>query len=285
MANDSASRTVLITGCSSGIGKATALYLAGRGRRVYATARRLDGLDDLAKAGCTLLPLDVTDESSMQAAVGEIERSDGAVGVLINNAGYSQGGAVESVPMDLIERQFATNVFGAVRMCQLVLPGMRRQRWGKIVNIGSMGGKLTFPGGGYYHATKYALEAISDALRFEVKGFGIDVVLIEPGLIRTQFGETAAGSIDDGATTDGPYASFNAATKKAVAQAYEEGPLSHMGGGPDAVAHTIERAISSSHPRARYTVTASADFMIGLRRTLPDSAWDGFMASQFPRPR
>ena len=289
MPNASVSKTVLVTGCSSGIGKATALHLAGRGWRVYATARRLAGLDELSKAGCSLLELDVTNETSMAGAVSEVERNEGAVGVLVNNAGYSQSGAIESVPMERVQRQFATNVFGTVRMCQLVLPGMRRQRWGKIVNIGSMGGKLTFPGGGFYHATKYAIEAITDALRFEVKGFGIDAILIEPGLIRTHFGETAAGSIDaapaDGAPSDDPYARFNAATAKATKEVYEDGPLAHLGGGPETVARTIARAIDSSHPRARYTVTPSADLMIGLRRALPDALWDGMMASQYPRPK
>ena len=131
----------------------------------------------------------------MSAAVDHVVEAEGAVGVLINNAGYSQSGAVESVPLDEVRRQFETNVFGLLRMCQLVLPGMREQGWGKIVNLGSMGGRLTFPGGGLYHATKYALEAISDALRFEVRGFGVDVILIEPGLIVTRFGEVASGSV------------------------------------------------------------------------------------------
>ena len=129
----------------------------------------------------------------MRAAVEAVEAEHGAVGVLVNNAGYSQSGAIETVAMDKVRDQFETNVFGLVRLCQLVLPGMRRQRWGKIVNLSSMGGRLVFPGGGFYHATKYAVEAISDALRFEVKGFGVDVILIEPGLIRTAFGETASG--------------------------------------------------------------------------------------------
>ena len=152
----------------------------------------------------------------MVAAVRTIEDTHGAVGVLINNAGYSQSGAVETVPLDAARRQFETNVFGLVRLTQLVLPKMRDQRWGKVVNLGSMGGKLVFPGGGWYHATKHALEAISDALRFEVRGFGIDVILLEPGLITTEFGNAAAASIDD---VDGeavasagadPYARFNA---------------------------------------------------------------------------
>jgi NADP-dependent 3-hydroxy acid dehydrogenase YdfG len=199
------SKAVLVTGCSTGIGRATAEHLASKGWKVYATARKPESITDLEAKGCKLLALDVCDESSMQAAVSAVEQAEGAVGVLVNNAGYSQSGAVESVPLDQVRRQFETNVFGLVRMVQLVLPGMRRQGWGKIVNISSMGGKLTFPGGGFYHGTKHAVEAISDALRWEVRGFGIDVVVIEPGLIKTQFGETAVGSID-GAAQDGPYA-------------------------------------------------------------------------------
>ena len=133
----------------------------------------------------------------MSAAVAAVEQAEGAVGVLINNAGYSQSGAIETVPMESVRRQFETNVFGVVRLTQLVLPKMRAQGWGKIVNVGSMGGRLTFPGGGHYHATKYALEALSDALRFELRGFGIDVVLLEPGLITTEFGEAATASMAD----------------------------------------------------------------------------------------
>src|SRR5688572_9658489 len=144
----------------------------------------------------------------MRAAVEEVERAEGAVGVLVNNAGYSQSGGVESVPLDDARRQFETNVFGLARLTQLVLPGMRRQGWGRVVNVSSMGGRLTFPGGGWYHASKPAVEALSDALRFEVQRFGIDVVVIEPGLIRTSFAEAAVGSIEQ---DDGPYARFNAA--------------------------------------------------------------------------
>ena len=167
------SKAVLITGCSSGIGWATAARLAEAGWRVYATARDLDKIAPLERSGCELLTLDVTDEDSMISAIEEVERREGAVGVLVNNAGYSQSGAVEAVPMDKVRQQFETNVFGLVRMCQLVLPGMRWQEYGRIVNVSSMGGKLTFPGAGYYHATKHAVEALSDALRFEVEGFGV----------------------------------------------------------------------------------------------------------------
>src|SRR3712207_7285561 len=132
----------------------------------------------------------------MRSAVEEVERAEGAVGVLINNAGYSQSGAVEEVPMEKVRRQFETNVFGLVRLCQLALPGMRRQGFGRIVNLSSMGGRLTFPGWGFYHASKYAVEALSDALRFEVRGFGVEVVVVEPGLIRTSFAQTAVSSMD-----------------------------------------------------------------------------------------
>src|SRR5215207_11595431 len=183
------SKVVLITGCSSGIGRATAERLSNVGWRVYASARDAEVIASLERSGCNLLPLDVTDEDSMRSAVDEVERREGAVGVLVNNAGYSQSGAVESVPMEKVRRQFETNVLGLARMCQLVLPGMRRQGFGRIVNLSSMGGKLTFPGAGYYHASKHAVEAISDALRFEVQGFGVKVSVIEPGLIRTDFAE------------------------------------------------------------------------------------------------
>ena len=157
------SKAILITGCSTGIGHATALRLAKAGHTVYATARSVDALGVLSAAGAKTLALDVTDEESMAAAVDHVVGEQGAVGVLINNAGYSQSGAIESLAMDDLRRQFETNVFGLVRMCQLVLPGMRRQHWGRIVNISSMGANFTFPGGGAYHASKYAVEAISDA--------------------------------------------------------------------------------------------------------------------------
>ena len=190
----------------------------------------------------------------MSAAVLRWRRPKAPSGALVNNAGYSQSGALETIALDDVRRQFETNVFGLLRMCQLVLPGMRRQGCGRIVNVSSMGGKLTFPGGGVYHATKYAVEAMSDALRFEVRGFGIDVVVIEPGLIKTNFAETAVGSVSH---EDGPYAEFNTAVSAATAGAYE-GPLGRLGGGPEAVAKAIEKALTAKRPRARYPVTASA---------------------------
>jgi NAD(P)-dependent dehydrogenase (short-subunit alcohol dehydrogenase family) len=275
------SEAVLITGCSTGIGRATAERLAKSGHTVYATARKLDSIRDLESAGCRTLALDVTDEDSMTAAVETVEGEEGAVGVLVNNAGYSQSGAVESVPMDAVRRQFETNVFGLVRMCQLVLPRMRAQRWGRIINLSSMGGRLVFPGGGYYHATKYAVEALSDALRFEVAGFGVAVVVIEPGLIKTEFGHAAVGSLEPAG--DGVYAHFNNAVGAAVGGAYEGGGLARFGAGPDAVAKAIEKAIRK--PRSRVPVTASARLMIGLRRVMPDALWDRSMRTNFPQPR
>ena len=279
----SASRAVLITGCSSGIGRATAERLAVRGWPVYATARNVESISDLEARGCRLLELDVTDEDSMRRAVEEVERVEGAVGVLINNAGYSQSGAVEGVPMEKVRRQFETNVFGLTRMCQLVLPGMRAQGFGKIVNLSSMGGKLTFPGGGFYHATKHAVEALSDALRFEVAGFGVDVIVVEPGLIRTEFAQTAAGSMEE-ASPDDPYAGFDAAVARATREGYERGPLARMVGGPEAVAEAIERAITAERPRARYAVTPSAHLFLWLRYLLPDRAWDALVRGIFPPP-
>ena len=278
------SKAVLITGCSSGIGRATAEHLASRGWRVYASARKPDSIADLEGEGCSTLALDVTDEESMQSAVKAVEDEHGAVGVLVNNAGYSQSGAIEDVPMDEVRRQFETNVFGLARMCQLVLPGMRRQHWGRIVNLSSMGGRFTFPGGGYYHATKHAVEAISDALRFEVAGFGVQVVIIEPGLIRTGFGEAAVGSIRGGVTGDGPYADFNSAVAESTKSVYEEGPLARLGGGPETVAHAVEKAITARRPKTRYKVTPSARMILTTRRLLPDRAWDSFLRSQFPQP-
>ncbi len=278
-----ASKAALITGCSSGIGHATAACLVKGGWTVYATARRPETIADLAEMGAQTLALDVRDEASMSAAVAAVEQAEGAVGVLVNNAGYSQSGAVESVPIEQVRRQFETNVFGLIRMCQLVLPGMREQRWGKIVNIGSMGGRLTFPGGGIYHATKYAVEAISDALRFEVRGFGVDVILVEPGLIVTKFGEVASGTVS-AAGGAGPYADFNTKVAKVTADAYK-GPMVKLGGGPEKVADTIAKALSSKRPKARYPVTASAHLMINQRRFAPDQVWDLMMRTQFPTPK
>jgi len=277
------SKAVLITGCSSGIGWATAERLVDVGWRVYATARNFQKIALLEQRGCKLLPLDVTDEDSMISAVDAVERREGAVGVLLNNAGYSQSGAVEAVPMEKVRQQFETNVFGLARMCQLVLPGMRRQGYGRIVNVSSMGGKLTFPGAGYSHATKHAVEALSDALRFEIQAFGVKVSIIEPGLIRTGFAETAAGSME-GSYGEVPYAGFDEAVARVRTDNYERGPFSRLDGGPEAVAEAIEHAVSARNPWSRYTVTPSAHLFMRLRRLLPDPVWDAVLRTTYPQP-
>jgi short-subunit dehydrogenase len=276
------SRAVLITGCSTGIGRATAMQLAKGGWPVYATARRLEAVADLAAAGCKVLALDVCDDASMQAAVRQVEAAEGAIGVLINNAGYGSEGPVEEVPIDEVRRQFETNVFGLLRLTQLALPGMRRQRWGKVVNLSSAGGRMVLPGGGVYHATKFALEALSDALRFEVRGFGVDVIVIQPGAIKTEFGNTAIARVDAlGGSAD--YAGFRDALKQNIRSAYE-GPLAAAAVGPDAVAKVIEKAITTTSPRTRYVITAAAKVLLGLRRWLPDRGFDALLRTQFPSP-
>jgi NAD(P)-dependent dehydrogenase (short-subunit alcohol dehydrogenase family) len=223
------------------------------------------------------------------------KREHGAVGVLVNNAGYSQGGAIEQVPMEAVRRQFETNVFGAIVLTQLVLPAMRRQRWGRIVNVGSMGGRFTFPGGGLYHATKYSLEAISDALRFEVKGFGVDVVLVEPGLITSDFAKTAVATVGEakdasadgdaeGAGAGGPYEDFNVKLAAMTAGVYES-PMRHLGGAPEVVAKAIEKAISRRKAPSRMLLTPSAHLTVLQRKLLPDRLWDAMLRTQLPQPR
>jgi NAD(P)-dependent dehydrogenase (short-subunit alcohol dehydrogenase family) len=273
-------KTVLITGCSSGIGAATASRLLASGWEVWASARRPETLADLASAGCRTVALDVTDEGSMATAVDTVLDGSGRLDALVNNAGYSQSGALESLDVADVRRQFETNVFGLLRLTQLVLPAMREQRSGRIVNIGSMGGKLTFPGGGAYHASKYAVEALSDALRFEVAGFGIKVVLIEPGLITTNFEAAVAAGMPTG---EGPYAAFNEQVQAATTEAYD-GPMARFGGPPEAVAKVIEKALTKASPKPRYTVTISAPAAMAARKVLGDRGWDLAMRTQFPRP-
>jgi NAD(P)-dependent dehydrogenase (short-subunit alcohol dehydrogenase family) len=282
MTHSTTSRAALVTGCSSGIGRATAERLARAGHTVYATARREEAIADLRDAGCRTLALDVTDEASMRAAVDRVAEEQGAVGVLVNNAGYSQSGAIETVSPEALRRQFETNVFGLVRMCQLALPGMRAQRFGRIVNMSSMGANFTFPGGGVYHATKYAVEAISDALRFEVEGFGVGVTIVQPGLIRSEFAATAGDGIerDDG----GPYAEFNAGVARSTRDVYERGPLARFGGEPDDVARAIEKALAAERAPIRVRVTPSAHLLVGARGVMTDRLWDRFLTTQFRRP-
>lgn len=270
---------VLITGCSSGIGRATALRLARRpDMTVYATARRTETLADLAAAGCRVLALDVTDEESMAAAVRAVESAHGSVGVLVNNAGYGEYGTVEETSLDRVRDQFETNVFGLAWLVQLSLPGMRAAGRGRIVNVSSMGGRFAFPTGGYYHASKYAVEALSDSLRFEVAPFGIAVSLIEPGLIRTGFEAMAKRTLAGSEVPTGPYGRLTTASRDATTKNYRSRLIAAE---PDAVARVIERAATARRPRPRYVITAAARFMIHTRRLLGARVFDAFLRTQF----
>lgn len=277
------SKAVLITGCSSGIGRATAIHLATRGYPVYASARRVAAIEDLTEKGCRLLEVDVCNEASMANAVGAIEARHGAVGILVNNAGYAADGPVEEVAIEEVRRQFETNVFGLIRLTQLVLPGMRRQRFGKIVNLSSMGGRMTLPGGGVYHATKYAVEALSDALRFEVKGFGIDVILVEPGVIKTDFGKTAIAGLRAVGNRQAVYDGFRRTLERAIGDLYD-GKTAWLAAEPEAIARKIERAIGARRPRDRYPVTLHARLLMGLRKWLGARAFEAIIGSQYQRP-
>jgi len=263
---------VLITGCSSGIGKVTARRLTEAGHTVYATARRPETLTDLSAAGAHVLALDVTDEESMAAAVKAVEAEHGSVGTLVNNAGYGLYGPVEEVAMSDVRREFETNVFGLGRLTQLVLPGMRATGRGRIVNISSMGGRIVFPTGGWYHASKYAVEALSDALRVEVAPFGVTVVLVEPGLIRTEFESVASSGLAPEAAS-GPYAQMRRSADEVMRQAYR----SRAGAPPEAVADVIRKAVEARRPRTRYVVTPAAKAQVQLRRLGGDRVWDAFV--------
>jgi NADP-dependent 3-hydroxy acid dehydrogenase YdfG len=271
---------ILITGCSSGIGKAAAQQLGAAGHTVYATARKPENLAGLAEFGCTTLALDVDDEKSMIAAVREV----GPVDVLVNNAGYGLYGPVEQVGIEDVRRQFETNVFGLTRLTQLVLPAMREQQRGRILNVSSMGGRTTLPGGGFYHASKHAVEAISDALRLEVKPFGIEVVLIEPGVVRTPWAETALDHQDAVSDDpDDPYAGY----KKAVADSFERGysgALARLSISADDVAKVIVRAIEARRPRARYLISPMAKSLVAAKKLLPDRAHDALLKHQYKLP-
>jgi short-subunit dehydrogenase len=272
-----ATAPVLVTGCSSGIGRAVVERLLRGPRPVWATARRPDSLDELAAAGARVLALDVTDEDSMVAAVRAVETEHGAVGALVNNAGYGEYGPVEEVPIDAVRRQFETNVFGLLRLTQLVLPGMRAAGHGRIITMSSMGGRMTLPGGGVYHASKYAVEALSDALRFETRGFGIAVCVVAPGPVRTEFAEEATAP----GTGDGPYGAFMAGVARTNARSYDGGRGLLE---PDAVAEVVVEAIESDRPKPRYPVGAVSRQLVGARRVLPTRLWDAALRRQYPTP-
>lgn len=259
---------VLITGASSGIGKATAKLLLAKGYKVYAGARRVENLKELEYLGGVIMPLDVTDEDSLRKAVEMVMEGSGRLDILINNAGYGAHGAIEDVPLAEARRQFDVNVFGLARLTQLVLPIMRKQGSGKIINISSIAGKITLPLGGWYHATKHALEAYSDALRLEVRRFGIKVILIEPGAIKTEWDNVAMANLSK-YSGSGPYAALTDKLTNKFRAGYRRGAP-----GPEVVAETILRALSSRWPAARYAVPFKARASLFLKWLLPDRVLD-----------
>jgi NAD(P)-dependent dehydrogenase (short-subunit alcohol dehydrogenase family) len=272
------SDAVRITGCSTGIGRATALALARAGVPTWATARRPETLTELAEVGCRTLELDVTDDASCVRAVKTVEAEHGAVGALVNNAGYALGGVVEELPMDELRRQFETNVFGPVRMTQLVLPRMRAQRHGTIVNVGSGAGLVAPPASAAYAMTKFSLEALSDALRLEAGPFGIRVVLLEPGAVRTEFMNTSRHHLEP--TGDGPYDAFLRNVGRMAERATGENARAPLSA--DDVAKVIVKAIGSRRPRTRYRLGREARWTPTLRRLVPDRTWDRIILRMTP---
>lgn len=260
---------VLITGASSGIGKCTALKLKEDGFIVYGAARRLNKMDDIKLAGVNIIQLDVTDDKSMKSCVDTILEKEGRIDILINNAGYGSYGAIEDVPIDEARKQIEVNLLGLARMTQLVLPTMRKNNFGKIINISSMAGRVTTPFGGWYHATKYGLEGLSDCLRMEVNNFGIDVIIIEPGAIKTDWGIIASENLKK-TSGSGAYKSFANRTAKNLKEMYSGNNLTKA----DVIAETISRAIKSKKPKTRYLVGHGAKLSVFVKRYVSDRLYD-----------
>ncbi len=265
-------KIILITGASSGIGRDAALALAAHGHKVYAAARRTDLMEPLRAHGIEVLRMDVTDGQSMADGVETILKAEGRIDVLVNNAGYGYFGAVETVSMEEARRQLEVNVFGLARLCQLVLPAMRQQQSGRIVNISSVAGRSVFYFGGWYHVSKYSVEALSDALRMEAKPFGIDVAMIEPGAIKTDWGIIAADHLRDSAagTAYETDATRWAATLRSM---YQSNHLSS----PSTVTRAILRAVESRRPRARYRTGRLSGTIVFFHWLLPARWWDALM--------
>ena len=277
-------KIVLITGASSGIGEAAAKFFAANGFTTYVTARKTASLATLLPLGCRPLALDVTDEASMQACIATILAETGTIDVLVNNAGYGQNGVVEELPMDALRKQFETNVFGLLRMCQLVLPTMRANHSGRIINIGSAGGDFTAPGASAYHATKYALEAFTDGLRAEVRAFGVEVSLVKPGGVWTEF-TTAMNDTYPAPMPDSPYLAFREGFKKMTdtmfARDSRAGILT-----PEQVAAAIYRAATAPHPHTRYRVGIFAKVAPRIFGMIPDRLRDTmFLSSIVPKSK
>jgi NAD(P)-dependent dehydrogenase (short-subunit alcohol dehydrogenase family) len=270
-------KVALVTGVSAGgSGWATALQLAQAGWITYAGTRRPQAAADLQQQGITVLPLDVTDEASMQAAVRSIEAQHGKIDALVNNAAYGEMGPVEEVPLERIRRQFETNVFGLVRMCQLVLPGMRRQGWGRIINVSSMGGEFTTPFAGFYHATKYAVESVSDAVRMEVQPFGVDVVVVQPGGINTPLAFQTVEAIPTNETS--AYRAYLQAFR-VVSEASMQ-MMDQIGVAPESVAKVIVSAIQADQPYTRYKIAPQDMEAVNSTRNTSDRERDAALRQQ-----
>jgi len=272
-------KVALVTGASSGIGESIALHLVESGWTVYAVARRVERMAALEARGVITFAMDVTDDASMVAGVKRIVGEHGRLDVLVNNAGYGSYGAVEDVPIDEARRQFEVNVFGLARLTQLVTPHMREQGSGRIINISSIGGKFYEPLGAWYHATKFAVEGFSDSLRIELAPFGIDVVLIEPGPIRTEWNTISRESLTE-TSRGGAYEEMGAGVRKVLERA-DTSKL--MSSGPGVVARKIVKAATTGHPRARYPVGRNAGSILAARRLLPDRVFDAVVKQMYLR--
>ena len=270
------SKIVLVTGASSGIGRATALELLRAGHTVYGGARRVQSLDPVSAAGGHALAMDVTSDADLERVVQTILDQEARIDVLVNNAGFGLYGAAEDVPLDQARYQLEVNLFGPARLVQLVLPHMRERRSGRIVNVSSMGGEIAFPLGAWYHASKHALEAYSDALRQEVKRFGVDVVLIQPGLIKTEFGGVTSDGVRE-YSGQGAYRELAEALAESTDALYSE---TSKASEPSVVASTIRKAVETARPRPRYPVGYMAKPLLALNRFLPARLFDRVATSQ-----
>ena len=269
-------KVILITGASSGMGKVFAQQLAKEGHTVYGGARRIDLLKNLHKEGIKTIQLDVTNDESMQQCVNEILQKEGRIDVLVNNAGYGSYGTVEELPMEEAKRQIEVNVFGLARMTQLVLPGMRKQKSGKIINISSIGGKIATPFGAWYHASKFAVEGLSDSLRLEVKPFGIDVVVIEPGGVKSEWGEIAYQNLEK-TTVNTAYGEMAGKFKQAFEKAMPKNAA------PEVIARLVSKAVNSSKPKTRYSGGYMAKAALFARKWSSDRMMDRILLSQLPK--
>ncbi|MGY8636934.1 oxidoreductase [Bradyrhizobium sp. 14AA] len=268
-------RTALVTGASSGMGKEIAKRLIKDGFQVYAAARNVEKMSDLAKLGARTLRMDISRDAEIVAAVDTIIDEVDGVDVLVNNAGFGLYGPVEDVSIDEARYQFEVNLFGAARLTQLLLPKMRERRFGTIVNVTSMGGKIYTLLGAWYHATKHALEGWSDCLRLELAPFGIKVVVVEPGLIETAFGDVVAKGLLDRSGT-GPYAKLTQAVARSTRDAYGHG----RGTKPGVIAGVVSKAVKAARPRTRYVAGKYALPMIKIREWFGDRMFDRVIMSQ-----